>query len=412
MVFQFYLSGVNDAISEWHAFFPWPIPDGDPYPTQWYWVQMSDSIPSQSFVQWVIASYTGWTTEFDYPTNFLGKDISGGLPDIVYRKSVWVTQGTDLWTQLQASGNSSIPSSSWSFGFYMGAGGTYQVTFTLLIEVYKLSALGVEELLFSFTTGEITRTGTSLVYEEFTDTQPEFAVASTDRLVVKVYCNAEQGESVIRMYSGTSTPSSVSIEELPPSPLMLVNGWKIGEITINDNSFTAELRSRAQFLQQNIVKLYSPQCRADLGDADCTIDLNDSAGTYSYDGAVTSVSEDRYKFKDTNVPSYASGDVFTGGKITWSTPESADTYTGTNAGFSMEIKKYDPSTQQFTLFQPMPYDIAVDDEYVVTWGCDKTFATCRDQYSNTVHFRAEPHLPGRDKLKINKRNYNFGNWWA
>jgi uncharacterized phage protein (TIGR02218 family) len=48
------------------------------------------------------------------------------------------------------------------------------------------------------------------------------------------------------------------------------------------------------------------------------------------------------------------------------------------------------------LWQAMPETIAAADAFVVTAGCDKRFATCRDRFANTVNFRGFPHIPGND----------------
>ena len=40
--------------------------------------------------------------------------------------------------------------------------------------------------------------------------------------------------------------------------------------------------------------------------------------------------------------------------------------------------------------------IAVGDTFVVTAGCDKRFATCRDRFNNAANFRGFPHIPGND----------------
>ena len=44
----------------------------------------------------------------------------------------------------------------------------------------------------------------------------------------------------------------------------------------------------------------------------------------------------------------------------------------------------------------MPEPIAAGDTFVVTAGCDKRFATCRDRFDNVVNFRGFPHIPGND----------------
>jgi hypothetical protein len=50
---------------------------------------------------------------------------------------------------------------------------------------------------------------------------------------------------------------------------------------------------------------------------------------------------------------------------------------GANVGLSMEIRDYVPG--QWTLALPMPYALEVGDEYIMTAGCNKLIATCRDQ---------------------------------
>jgi uncharacterized phage protein (TIGR02218 family) len=186
-------------------------------------------------------------------------------------------------------------------------------------------------------------------------------------------------------------------EDAPEDKMYLAKGWIVGNVELRDNSFQAELRGRAQHLQQNMLELYTPGCRATLGDARCGIDLEDSAGTYRHSGAVTSVSDDRLVFIDTSV-SGITEDVFRFGLLTWSEPESGDGWTGNNAGFQIEVKKYDPSTKEFTLFEAMPYAIGVGDEFEVTWGCDKNLETCRDQYDNLVNFRGEPYIPSKSEI--------------
>ncbi|ACC76157.1 DUF2163 domain-containing protein [Paraburkholderia phymatum] len=69
---------------------------------------------------------------------------------------------------------------------------------------------------------------------------------------------------------------------------------------------------------------------------------------------------------------------------------------GQNAGFSMEVKSFSPGV--VTLAMALPYPLAVGDTYTIKAGCDKQFGTCRDRYSNIVHFRGEPYIPGPDTI--------------
>ena len=40
--------------------------------------------------------------------------------------------------------------------------------------------------------------------------------------------------------------------------------------------------------------------------------------------------------------------------------------------------------------------VAEGDALVLTAGCDRRFATCRQKFGNTVNFRGFPHIPGSD----------------
>jgi len=59
--------------------------------------------------------------------------------------------------------------------------------------------------------------------------------------------------------------------------MILAEGWKTGEFKIRDQEFSVEIRSKTQTLQQVIVELTSPECRASLGDARCKISLQADA---------------------------------------------------------------------------------------------------------------------------------------
>jgi len=69
---------------------------------------------------------------------------------------------------------------------------------------------------------------------------------------------------------------------------------------------------------------------------------------------------------------------------------------GLNVGVSMEIKTFTSDTFQSAL--PFPYTVQVGDSYEVYAGCDKTDATCRDDYDNIINFRGEAFIPGTDEI--------------
>ncbi len=155
----------------------------------------------------------------------------------------------------------------------------------------------------------------------------------------------------------------------------------IGQVDLKDTVFKAELRGLTQALSQQIVELYTPDCRADLGDSRCKVDL----AVLTVVGRVTAAT-DRYGFTDAS-RTEAEG-YWDGGLVTWTG--------GANVGRKMEVQTF--ASGAFSLFLPMPGEIAIGDTYSLHPGCDKSFDSCRDRYANALNFRGEPHVPGSDKV--------------
>ena len=160
--------------------------------------------------------------------------------------------------------------------------------------------------------------------------------------------------------------------------LLLRRGW-IGEVVRSGGHYVAELRGLHDALQRPIGVWYAPECRFDLGDASCGINL--AARTVT--GTVTGVT-DKTLFTDT--ARTEASDLFTYGSLTWTS--------GPNAGLSAEVKKWDGAAQAFTLWLPMPQMIAVGDTYSVYAGCDKRFTTCQNKFANAAQFGGFPYVPG------------------
>jgi uncharacterized phage protein (TIGR02218 family) len=171
----------------------------------------------------------------------------------------------------------------------------------------------------------------------------------------------------------------------PDLRVLLATGV-LGEIKRDGPVFTAELRGLSDRLTQDTGRLFTTTCSADLGDARCKVDLTQPAYRGSgVVGTVTAVSA----FATTGLDAYADG-WFTAGKLTFTG--------GANAGLSVEVKTHrnGGGGVTFSLWQAMPQPIVAGDPFVVTAGCDKTFATCHDRFGNVVNFRGFPHIPGND----------------
>lgn len=160
----------------------------------------------------------------------------------------------------------------------------------------------------------------------------------------------------------------------------------LGEVKREGQAFSAELRGLADALSQESGRLYTAKCGADLGDARCKLDLWSSA--WRGEGAVVAP-ESASAIVVSGLASFADG-FFTAGRLTW--------ITGANAGLAVEIKEHrvTESVVRLSLWQSVPEPIASGDTFSITAGCDKTFATCRDRFANTVNFRGFPHIPGND----------------
>ena len=162
--------------------------------------------------------------------------------------------------------------------------------------------------------------------------------------------------------------------------LQLPTGF-IGQITKKRNSFVAEIRGLTQLTQQQIGEVYTPSCRADLGDSRCTVNLVPLTVT----GTVGTVSSNQVLTDGGRSEASA---YFERGLLTFTS--------GANNGLSMEVKTYVPGT--ITLVLPMYYTIAPGDTYSMYPGCDKLRPTCVTKFNNIVNFRGEPDLPGLDRL--------------
>ena len=73
-----------------------------------------------------------------------------------------------------------------------------------------------------------------------------------------------------------------------PASRVLIAKGVLGEVRREGSSFTAELRSLTDRLNQESGRLYTATCSADLGDARCTIDLANAA--YRATGTVAALS--------------------------------------------------------------------------------------------------------------------------
>lgn len=164
--------------------------------------------------------------------------------------------------------------------------------------------------------------------------------------------------------------------------LWLRRSW-FGTVVFEGNAYSVRTLSFQDLLQRPVGEIYSPDCRFNLGDANCGVNL----ASQIFNGSVTALGA-ADTFEDYTL--FAPENFYTGGQIQWQS--------GANAGLSMEIAAYNAATPSLTLWLPMPQPINIGDAYTLTPGCDKRLTTCKQKFSNQQNFGGFPHLPGLDKI--------------
>jgi uncharacterized phage protein (TIGR02218 family) len=166
----------------------------------------------------------------------------------------------------------------------------------------------------------------------------------------------------------------------PDGARLAVARGELGDVAVRANGFEAELRGPAALLERAVVEQTSPECRAELGDRRCRVDM---AGRSSVT-RVTAVESDNVVV----VADAPAGGACAFGRLRW--------IGGANSGLDSEIADSDGT--RLTLREPPAFAAAAGDLVEVSEGCDKSFATCAGRFANAENFRGEPHLPGMDLL--------------
>lgn len=156
---------------------------------------------------------------------------------------------------------------------------------------------------------------------------------------------------------------------------------ELGDVAVKANGFEAELRGPAALLERAVVEQTSPECRAELGDRRCRVDM---AARVTVTRVAAIAAETVVTVAD------ASGEpgAYAFGSLRW--------IGGANSGLESPILA--STGAQLTLQEAPPFAIAAGDLVEIRHGCDKSFATCRARFANAENFRGEPHLPGMDLL--------------
>jgi uncharacterized phage protein (TIGR02218 family) len=181
----------------------------------------------------------------------------------------------------------------------------------------------------------------------------------------------------------------VNWADLTHGDIKILRG-RLGEaITSDDGSFRTELRGMAQPLQTPIGSLYQPECRNDLGDARCGINLAFGGG-WTQEATIATVTDSVTLVMSSGMSGFADG-WFDGGVAIWQT--------GPNAGVAREVIAWTQGTLTLSLLGPPPVQPVAGATLRIQPGCDKRWGTCRNKFNlNQLKFWGEPLVPGANAI--------------
>ena len=167
----------------------------------------------------------------------------------------------------------------------------------------------------------------------------------------------------------------------------LLRAETLGKITASDGRFVAELESLAHRLDQPSGRFIRRKCDAELGDGRCRFPLNTAAG-FGGTGTVVAATAPG-AFRVVGLGGFAAG-WFSHGVIAWTS--------GGPAGRKGRVRDHrvDGFGVELVLESDEGAAPAAGDAFSVKAGCDKSFAACKEKFSNPLNFRGFPHLPGND----------------
>lgn len=151
-----------------------------------------------------------------------------------------------------------------------------------------------------------------------------------------------------------------------------------GKTTLQDDRYRIEGMALIDALNQSTGRTYTAACSRTFGDAGCTQILAALLVT----GSLSHVTSG-FTVRDASRSEVA--DWFGAGTLAFTS--------GNNAGLKpLEIKTY-ALDGTITTFEPFYYTPQVGDDYVMTPGCRKRLADCRDKWANVINFFGFSNIP-------------------
>lgn len=182
-------------------------------------------------------------------------------------------------------------------------------------------------------------------------------------------------------YDGAQVELFMTDWEMPETGKLPLMRGQLGTVSHEDTAFSAELRGPMHVLERPVVELLSPECRAELGDPRCRVDMaarkamaevSESAGPQSLRVSIVEPAPNAFGY---GIVRFLSG---------------------ANSGLERAILS--SASDMIQLSEPPAFACAPGDAIELWQGCDKRFSTCRNRFANAANFQGEPHVPGNDLL--------------
>ena len=158
----------------------------------------------------------------------------------------------------------------------------------------------------------------------------------------------------------------------------------LGEIVRAGGQFRAEVRGRADALNQPRGRVFQKPCSAVLGDINCGFDISQAGFLVS--GVVVDVASESRVSVD--LGAVHPERWFERGLLRFSE----------RGGYEIAIKRddVDGEHRSLTLWSASKMPISAGETVELIAGCDRRFKTCQKKFSNIKNFRGFPDIPGED----------------
>lgn len=181
---------------------------------------------------------------------------------------------------------------------------------------------------------------------------------------------------------------------------VIIDAGDIGEVTVTDNAvFAPELLSYTMRLRQAIGHVDQRKCRAVFGTSP---NQQTGCGVNSdvmwVAGSVTAINSEQNRVFACS--SLIGATIYYPGRIKWTSGDNSSTRV-------YQIEYYDNTTGTIGLFEPVPFNIDIGDQFTIRQDCDKTVANCK-YYNNFLNYKGEPHIPVGDGVEASTPSAQTG----